>query len=127
MIIGIGCDIVEHEMTKKLNWETDQTALERIFSPKELNIFSEKKGIRFLAGRFAVKEAVLKCLGTGMYDGLSLLDIQTHEGELGKPELEITGEIKELSDRLGINLWYISISHSQMFSFAVAIAERREI
>jgi len=72
MVIGIGYDIVEHAITEKLNWSTDLELLKGIFSEEELNLYFKNKVTRFIAGRFAGKEAVLKSLGTGMEDGLDL-------------------------------------------------------
>lgn len=124
MIIGIGCDIVEHSITEQLKWESDFDLLRRIFSQKELELYQINKTIKFLAGRFAVKEAVLKCLGTGMQDGISLIDISVTQKQTSKPELILTNEVKKISDELGINLWHISITHSTTSSLAVVIAEQ---
>lgn len=123
MIIGIGCDIVEHETSKSLNWGSDISILNRIFSKREIEIYSLKKELKFLSGRFAVKEAVLKCLGTGMQDGVSLTDIQVLQSPDGKPVLELFGEIKRISDKMGISFWHISITHSNTHSMAFALAE----
>lgn len=123
MVIGIGCDIVEHKITKGLNWDSDETVLNRIFSQKELEIYRSKKDIKFLSGRFAVKEAVLKCLGTGMRDGLSLCDIHVLKSGSGLPMLKLTGTVKEISDSTGISNWFVSITHATEYSMAVVVAE----
>jgi holo-[acyl-carrier protein] synthase len=124
MIIGIGCDIVEHETSKILNWGSDVSILNRIFSQKEIEIYSSQKELKFLSGRFAAKEAVLKCLGTGMQDGIALSDIQILQSPQGKPVLELFGEVKKISDKIGIRFWHISISHSTYYSLAFATAEK---
>ncbi|MCU7549819.1 holo-ACP synthase [Chitinophagaceae bacterium LB-8] len=123
MIVGIGCDIVEHRITEQLEWHSDTKVLKRIFSTQELDLYDKEKSSRFLAGRFAAKEAVLKCIGTGMQDGISLLDIQILPNSLGKPYINLTGQIKIISDEMGINLWHISITHSSNNSVAFVIAE----
>ncbi len=123
MVIGIGCDMVNHDMTRELGWESDTGMLQRVFSQKELDLYSNHKGIKFIAGRFAAKEAVLKCLGTGMQDGISLTDIQILQFENGKPKMELEGEVKDVSCRMGISLWHISITHSMNYSLAFVIAE----
>lgn len=123
MIIGIGCDIVEYETSKKLKWDSDISILNRIFSQKEIEIYSSKKELKFLSGRFAAKEAVLKCLGTGMQDGIALIDIQILQSKECKPTIELYGQAKEISDKIGINRWHISITHSTFYSLAFVIAE----
>lgn len=125
MIIGIGCDIVEHETSKSLNWGSDISVLNRIFSQKEIEIYSLEKELKFLSGRFAAKEAILKCLGTGMQDGIALPDIQIIQSPEGNPIIELFGKIKEISDAIGINIWHISISHSAYYSLAFVTAENR--
>ncbi len=124
MVIGIGCDIVEHSIPEQLKWDTDQVLLLKIFSQKELDFFHNQKTIKFLAGRFAAKEAILKCLGTGMQDGISLNEIQILKLANGKPSIELYGQVKEISDKIGVKVWHISITHSSSYSFAFAVAEQ---
>ncbi len=125
MIIGIGCDIVEHEISKSLKWGSDLSVLNRIFSQKEIEIYFSQKELKFLSGRFAAKEAVLKCLGTGMKDDIALTDIQILQSPEGKPLLELYGEVKKLSDQMGICFWHISITHSTHYSLAFVTAENK--
>jgi len=124
MVFGIGCDIVDHALTKKvLNWESDYNTLHRLFTIKELALYENQKNIRFLMGRFASKEAILKCIGTGMQDGISLKDIEISQMINGQPHVELFGEVKRKSDDLGIKRWHLSISHSANYSVAFVIAE----
>lgn len=125
MIIGIGCDVVEHGTSNDLNWGSDSRILDRIFSPKEIDVYISKNDTKYLSGRFAAKEAILKCLGTGMQDGIALTDIQILQSIEGRPILELFRKVKKISDEKGINFWHISISHSTGYSVAFAIAERR--
>lgn len=123
MIIGTGCDIVEYHEIVGLNWGSDMAIQQRIFTPKELEIYSKKKNIRFLAGRFAAKEAILKCFGTGMLDGIALTDIQVLQTKSGKPFVELFNRTKGIADKLQISSWHLSISHSSNHSIAFVIAE----
>lgn len=123
MILGIGCDLVSHALTEKLEWESDTDTNQRIFSKKEMDLYRKNKTIRFLAGRFAAKEALVKCLGTGMQDGLALTDIEILRSPSGAPDLRITGGVKDFADKMGIVKWHISISHSDTHSMAYVIAE----
>ena len=123
MIVGIGCDIVEHQTTINLKWDSKLSAQKRIFTAKEIGIYQVSQKIEFLSGRFAAKEAVLKCLGTGMQDGIALTDIQVLQLESGAAFIELYGEAKGIADSLGINVWSISISHTENSSIAFVIAE----
>lgn len=125
MVIAIGCDITDHTLIKKLKWSTDESLQKRYFSEQEIEQFKLKNDLQFLAGRFAVKEAVLKCLGIGMEDGLSLREIQTLKSINGRPELQLFGVARKISEKLGIDYWHVSITHSKNCSMAYVIAEKK--
>jgi len=125
MIIGVGCDIVDHELCRKLNWDSDPKVLKRVFSESELAIYNSKKELKFIAGRFAAKEAVLKSLGVGMEDGISLTDIEVLQSGNGKPEVKMGGSMKVIVEKLGVKHIHISISHSANSSIAYVIAESK--
>jgi holo-[acyl-carrier protein] synthase len=124
MIVGIGCDIVEHFMTIKLKWTSSERVQKRIFSTEELILSQDKKPERFFSGRFAAKEAALKCLGTGMQDGIALTDVQVLQTDLGQPVIQVRGKADEIAKKLGITKWHVSITHSNQASYAFVIAER---
>ncbi len=123
MIAGIGCDMVDHIMTCKLKWSSNLRVQKRIFSSKELELFHGENIDRFLSGRFAAKEALLKCLGTGMRDGIALTDIQVLQTNAGKPYIEIEGEVKIIAEQMGIIYWHVSITHTDNCSMAFVVAE----
>jgi len=123
MIHGIGCDVVNHNLTQSLGWSSDRNKLRRIFSTKELELLQDQDSNRFFSGRFAVKEAVLKCLGTGMKDGISLTEIQVLQTKSGQPFIEIEGEVYKIAHQMGIASWHVSISHTTNSSTAFVIAE----
>lgn len=124
MVIGIGCDIIDHELTKRLGWASNERVQKRIFSKLELQLFSGQQIERFLSGRFAAKEAVLKCLGTGMQDGIALTDIHVLQTATGQPMIEVDGQVKEIANKMGVVKWFISISHTNNTSCAFVIAEK---
>lgn len=124
MILGIGCDIVEHEITASLGWSSNYSILKRVYTEKELEIFKKKKTDKFLSGRFAAKEAVLKCLGTGMKDGIALTDIEILQTDIGQPIVYVMGEVESIANKMGVNNWHISISHTESLSYAFVIAEK---
>ena len=123
MIVGVGCDIVDHLMTIKLEWSTNMRIQKRIFSIKEIELSQDKKAHRFFSGRFAAKEAVVKCLGTGMRDGIALTDVQILQTNVGQPYIQLEGEVKNIAEQMGIFRWHVSISHTDHSSYAFVIAE----
>ena len=75
-----------------------------------------------LAARWAVKDAVMKALGTGWNDGVMWTDIETRTAPSGKPELIVTGGAKKIADKLEIVEWHVSITHCKTLAIAFVIA-----
>jgi holo-[acyl-carrier protein] synthase len=74
--------------------------------------------VEFLAGRFAVKEAYSKALGTGIGEEISFQDIEVINDERGKPIIHL---LKEFSEPSTI---HVSITHSRQYAAAQVILER---
>ena len=101
MIIGIGCDIVRIARMNKLVPMFSKGMQQHILSDIEKQELAkldlnEEKTSRFLAKRFAAKEAFGKALGTGFRDGIYLRDITVHHNDLGKPFLSVDGGALEI-------------------------------
>ena len=123
MIVGIGCDIVDHVVTESLGWPSLPKKIQRIFTELELSLLTEINKTKFLSGRYAAKEAVLKSIGTGIEDGFSLKEIEILKDDSGRPQVKVTGNLKQIIERLKITNWHISISHTETSSIAFVIAE----
>ena len=98
----IGCDIVEN---RRLIGKSDKF-IDMVLTDKEKQLY-QKKGIEFLAGRFAAKEAIMKCLPD--IKKYSFTDIEVLNDDNGKPYTNIEG----IED--------ISISHEKEYTIAVAL------
>jgi holo-[acyl-carrier protein] synthase len=122
MIIGHGVDLVEHESFAKLVAQ-EEAFLKRCFSESEIAVGkSNVDSVQWFASRFAAKESVMKALGTGRTQGISFHEIQLQSGELGRPELRLSGKAQEIATKLGILRWVISLSHARHASIASVIA-----
>jgi holo-[acyl-carrier protein] synthase len=97
--------------------------LDRVFTPVEQAYCMDRKKSRLqsLAGRFAVKEAVLKVLGTGWSGGIAWTDIEVCNEPSGRPRAKLTGRCREIADELGLTEIHISISHIQTHAIGSAI------
>ena len=122
-IIGHGIDIVDiNRIEKSLKRSGDNfeircfTATERSFAQRDVN------RSQYFAGRFAAKEAVLKALGTGWSQGIAWTDVEIQRLPTGEPFVVLYGKCKEIADKLGITKWLVSISHTNPFAIASAIA-----
>ncbi|HEY0009548.1 MAG TPA: holo-ACP synthase [Tepidisphaeraceae bacterium] len=125
MILGHGIDIVSVQRVGEMLQSHGQRFLDRCFTPAEQAYCarSEKRYHEHLAGRFAVKEAILKVLGTGWRGGIQWTDMEVMPNDLGQPILTLTGEAAAVAQRLGIKRWHVSISHIETHATGSAIGE----
>ncbi len=121
-----GIDIVECSRMEQLVQKHNQRFLQRVFTTDELNYCNQynksKKNYEHLAGRFAVKEAVMKILGTGWSDGVSWRDIETYNTVTGKPKIRLHNRAAKIASQMGISEIAISISHTGNLAMASAVA-----
>jgi len=121
MIDGIGTDIVRIARIQAALGRRGDALAQRLLAPMELPVFSRHTDpARFLAKRFAIKEAVLKALGTGLRGGIRWHDISVGHDDLGKPLLVLSGEAGR---RLGLRRCHLSVSDEQDYALAFVIIE----
>ena len=122
-IIAHGIDLVDLPRIKQMVQRHGDRFLNRIYTKKEQQYAdSHRDKIEKLAGRFAAKEAVLKLMGTGWIGKIAWTDIEVINNHAGQPEVAITGEVKRIAEKLGINQISVSITHTANFAIASAIA-----
>ena len=119
MIIRTGIDLVEVHRLADVNPRIRARFLQRVFTPEELRICRDSN--EKLAGRFAVKEAVSKALGTGI-GPIAWQDVETLDGAMGEPILILYGRAQVVADMIGLESWSVSISDSGDLVMAVAAA-----
>ena len=76
-----------------------------------------------LAARFAAKEAVMKCLGTGWADGVGFQQIEVVRAASGAVSVRLSGRAAEVAAARGIDTVHLSLSHSDHHAVAMAVAE----
>jgi holo-[acyl-carrier protein] synthase len=125
MIFGTGIDIVEINRIKNSLKKYSPKFEQRIFTCTEID-YCQSQGdpAKHFAARFAVKEAVSKCMGTGIRGSLGFKDMEVINEKTGKPILVMTGKGKELFEKLKLKSIHISISHDSTHAIAHAIAEQ---
>jgi holo-[acyl-carrier protein] synthase len=123
-IIGIGIDFIEVQRIKEAV-EKKKNFLRRIYSEKEIKL-SERGKFRFeeLAGRFAVKEAILKALKTGWRKGVKYCEIIVLNEPSGAPYVNLTGRTQKIADSLGVKNIFVSISHIKEIAIGMAIVTK---
>jgi len=125
MIFGTGLDIIEVKRIKNSIEKYSPKFEKRVFTSSEITYCkSQGDPIKHFAARFAVKEAVSKCLGTGITGALGFQDMEVINEDTGRPVLKMTGKGKELFQKLKLKSIHISISHDSTYAIAHAIAEQ---
>lgn len=124
MIVGLGTDIVDMERVEKIAARFGERFAGHILHPEELEFWRESPRPTFLAGRFAAKEALVKALGSGFAEGVTLTDILVRKGEMGEPGMSLFGAALARFNVLGGDKIHVSISHDRHSAMAVVILER---
>ena len=94
MIYGVGTDIVSVARMAAYRQRHGDRGLEKMLAPEEREACRiSADAARFLAKRFAAKEALGKALGTGVRDPVLLPAIAVRHDELGKPAFAFSPEL----------------------------------
>ena len=122
-IVGHGIDIVKIARIARLCQEHEQRFVDRVFTSAERRYAEarKKRWFEHLAGRFAAKEAIFKVLGTGWTGGIAWCDAEIVPDISGKPTVKVYGRCREVAQAMGINQWWVSISHTDEHATASAI------
>ena len=124
MIFGIGTDIVAVARLGRLYERHSERALEKLLAVQEMADFaSSKDPARFLAKRFAVKEALGKALGIGVVAPATLPNIAIVHDALGKPAFDYAPELAAYLAERGLSA-HLSLSDEADYAVAFVVVER---
>ncbi|MCA1937916.1 MAG: holo-ACP synthase [Dechloromonas sp.] len=124
MIVGIGTDIVAVARLRGM-WERHgDKALDKLLAPDEREDFARAadKG-RFLAKRFAAKEAFAKAFGTGVRPPVLLPAIAVSHDEQGKPVFNFHGQLADIVANRRLTA-HLSISDEAEYAVAYVLLEQ---
>jgi holo-[acyl-carrier protein] synthase len=122
-IIGTGIDIVEIARLQRSLDRFGDRFLDRVFTAEERRYCQTiAEPARCYAARFAAKEAVSKAFGTGIGQSLGWLDLVVERSPAGQPSILLQGNATATARALGITGIKLSLSHSDHYAVAQAIA-----
>lgn len=130
MIYGIGTDIIQISRVAGVLARNGDRFAEKILGPEELEKYRlrkskvETRGIRFLATRFAAKEAFSKAIGLGMHMPMTWRAMQTLNAASGKPVAVTSGALDEFMKNNGLTA-QISITDEAEYAVAFVIVEKK--
>lgn len=124
MILGIGVDLVKVARLTDMHARHGGRLAQRLLAPEELADYVEARDKdRFLAKRFAAKEALAKALGTGLRHPVSLTSIFVEHDALGRPSLNFAPELARWVQQRGIGRVHLSISDEAEHTIAFVVIE----
>lgn len=124
-ILGVGTDLVEIARISGIHARFGERFVSHLLMPEEREGFDRSgRPDRFLAMRFAAKEAVVKALGTGFANGLWIRDVGVRQDSLGRPEIIYSSRGEAVRQRLGAGRGFITLSDEGGLALAVAVLER---
>jgi holo-[acyl-carrier protein] synthase len=129
MIFGIGTDIVQVSRIENATKNNDGRFAEKILGPDEILIYrarktrSEARGLRYLATRFAAKEAFSKALGLGMRRPMTWHALQILNEPEGSPILVASGDLLDWMIERSLSA-RVSMSDEVEYVVAFVVVER---
>ncbi len=127
MIFGVGTDIVEVSRIQATYDRFGDHFVRRILMDEELALFHNSKWpVRFLAMRFAGKEAAVKAMGTGFRHGIWLRDVGITNNDWGRPLIIWSERGRGVCERLGIGAGHVSLTDDAGLIIAFAVVENAE-
>lgn len=123
-ILGLGTDIVEIERIAAVIDRSGDRLARRVLSEAEWQQYqSHQQPVRFLAKRFAVKEAAAKAFGTGIRGGLAFNQFEVYNDALGKPGLRFFNHASDVAAKLGIARVHVTLADERHYACATVIIE----
>lgn len=124
MIFGIGTDLVAIARMTDMHARHGARLAQRLLAPEELDEYAVAHDKdRFLAKRFAAKEAFAKAVGTGLRVPVSLTNIIIRHDDQGRPLLDFAEELHAWLQDRRISKTHLSISDEQTHALAFVVAE----
>jgi holo-[acyl-carrier protein] synthase len=126
VIFGVGTDIVELVRIQQTYERFGTHFVDRLLMDEERALFERSKWpVRFLAMRFAAKEATVKAMGTGFAHGMWIRDVGIVNNAWGRPLVIWSARGKGVCKELGIAAGHVSLSDDAGLVLAFAVVERQ--
>lgn len=127
MIYGVGTDIVQLSRIEAIHARFGEHFVDRLLMDEERELFDQaKRPVRFLAMRFAAKEATVKAMGTGFAHGVWIRDVGIVNNEWGRPLIIWSERAQRVCDSLGIGDGHVSLTDDAGLVMAFAVVMQRQ-
>ena len=122
MIFGIGVDVLEAARIARTLERFGERFVEHLLMPEErVQLARTQRRERFLAMRFAAKEAIVKAMGTGFAHGMWIRDVGVVQNAWGKPEVVFSARGEQVRRELGVGDAHVTLTDEAGLVVAVAV------
>jgi holo-[acyl-carrier protein] synthase len=126
MIFGIGTDILQIERIHRVYERHGERFVSHLLTPEEETLYrQDSRSVRFLAMRFAAKEAIVKAMGTGFAHGMWLRDAGIVRNAWGRPEIVWSERGRQMCEKLGIGDSHVTLTDEAGLVVAMAVLMKR--
>lgn len=122
MIVGVGVDVATVARFERMLERFGARFIGKVMTPDEIGQWPDVDGRR-LAKIFSAKEAVVKALGSGFREGVTLQTVSIGQSPLGAPIATLSGAASERLERIGASHVLLSISDEEDTVVAFALAQ----
>lgn len=128
MVFGVGTDIVELKRVQATYDRFGDKFVNRLLMDEERQLYDRsKRKVRFLAMRFAAKEAVVKAMGTGFAHGVWIRDIGITSNDWGRPLVIFSERGQKVCGEMGIGEGHVSLSDDAGLILAFAVMMKAQV
>lgn len=125
MIFGVGTDLVELSRVAATYERFGEHFVDRLLMEEERALFEKtRQKVRFLAMRFAGKEATVKAMGTGFAHGVWIRDVGILNDPRGRPVVTWSVRGRAVCRELGIGSGHVSLTDDAGLVLAFAVVEQ---
>lgn len=125
MIFGIGVDVLEAKrITRTLERFGARFTQHLLMPAEQVQLGRTRRPERFIAMRFAAKEAIVKAMGTGFAHGVWIRDVGVVQNAWGKPEVVFSERGDRVRRGLGVGEGHVTLTDEAGLIVAVAVLMR---
>ena len=122
MVHGIGIDVIRLSRVEKVWNRFGARFPRRVLLDAEQGFLSRTANpVRFLAMRFAAKEAIVKAMGTGFAHGMWVRDVGSVPNDRGQPQIIYSPRGEAMREKLGIGDGHLTLTDEAGLVVAVAV------
>ena len=128
-IAGIGLDLLRLDRVQRVFDRHPDRFVKRILGPQEIEVFHRRyardprRGVRYLATRFAAKEAFSKAIGLGMHMPMAWSRMQTLNAPGGRPFVQLSEPLAGwYAERFGAAHVSVTDEHDMVAAYVVVEA-----